>query len=341
MEIQVFKYKKPGIINEMGIFLLRGLTQFTSGDMDKSRYSVKTRAVAIGVRGTIFTLKHEENAGIGTSTVDVEEGIVEMTNLQTSSITELKVGETNSVEAPVQNATLTLNFPTPTGGHFRINGQTITSFPHIAALAKGTQILLEAEREIGYVFAGWAGDFRESDSTYIISLDENMTLTGEFETYAGSASGYGDLWSETGYSLIASLPNEDANNDGISNGMAYAFGIPPAGFITQAERALFPALANSIPGGGGKAALKGWIPVNAPEDVVYSIEVSETMADDDGSWTEIAWKEGNDAWTGTAADEISTEAAVGGYVATLFKFPTRYNKVPKGFIRMSIKIDGD
>ena len=67
----------------------------------KSKFFIKTRYVAIGVRGTEFEVSYSELDGIATSKVDVIEGVVELIDHRRGTVTKVPAGQSGSVVGPV------------------------------------------------------------------------------------------------------------------------------------------------------------------------------------------------------------------------------------------------
>ncbi|MGJ8638367.1 MAG: FecR family protein [Opitutaceae bacterium] len=337
LTIEKFKYQPAGLVNIL-TGKIRGQVHVETGRIDKDRTKlfVKTENTCFGVRGTIYTAEYTEDNGMGISTVEVEEGIVELINLISNEVTELNAGESGSLSIPLPTATFTLNFPSGIGGSFRVNGAEINSFPHVVSMTIGDELQLEALRAPGYVFSGWTGDLESVDSSYITYLDEDMVVSGDFETYDPVGGTYTDYWADSDYSILAQMPEADANGDGIKNVIAYGLGFPPAGAISPSERGYLPLTTPSAI--GNQTAVTMLLPETAPEDVSYFIEVSEVLDSGDLDWIEIAFKEGDGDWEGPEAENISEGPETDDYYPVTFEFPEDYDTNQNGFLRIRMEV---
>ncbi len=97
---------------------------------------------------------------------------------------------------------------------------------------------------------------------------------------------------------------------GISNGMAYAFGIPLSGGLDADSVAKL--LTMQFDPDSSASVLSFSIPDGGREDVVYQLLEHTNLTDTVDTWTEIASKTGSDAWsssvtlTETTVDSVST-----------------------------------
>lgn len=336
VEIEAFRYQSKAEEDIFSTLIRKGVLWMKSGSMDKSKYQIRSKAASTGLRGTSFTMSYEEVGGVGTSVVDVEEGSVDMTRLSNSSVSTLSAGEQGSATKPVETATFTLLFPASTGGGLSVQGETITQFPHVISVPLGGELSLCAIRNSGFIFGGWAGDLSSPDACHTLHVDGDMTVSGSFNAYSVTSTQYADGWAGSGYSLIQRLPGEDANGDGISNALAFAFGFPPAGQLSLAERLSLPRPVASQT--GGPSALQMKLPEVAPPGVSYTAEVISELAGHNHDWTEIARKEGNNNWVGTEAARISSATPIGSTIKTTIEFPTTYTTEPYGFMRVRVEL---
>lgn len=336
VKIEAFRYHSDVGDDLFSTLIRKGVLWMKSGSMDKSKYQIRSKSASTGLRGTSFTMSYEEVGGVGTSVVDVEEGSVDMTRLSNSSVLTLSAGEQGSATKPMETATFTLLFPTSTGGGLSVQGETITQFPHVVSVPLGSELTLHAIRDSGFIFAGWSGDLSSPDACHTFHVDGDTTVSGSFNTYNVNDTAYTDGWVGSGYSLIQRLPGEDANGDGVSNAMAFAFGFPPAGQLSPSERQSLPRAAASL--SGGRSALQMQLPEVTPPGVIYTAEVTSELDTPEHDWTEIARKEGNDNWDGTEASRISSASPVDDAVTTTIEFPATFTTKPYGFMRIRVEL---
>lgn len=128
------------------------------------------------------------------------------------------------------------------------------------------------------------------------------------------------------------LPDADPNNDGIDNGIAYALGIPLVGSVSLEEQARLPQV--NISPDTGLASLRMIIPEDVPDDVTLCIETNPTL--NSTSWTEVARKIGDGAWTGSA--RVEQASPIGGAVSVTIGGAQNPQTEPKGFMRLRVEI---
>jgi len=76
-------------------------------DVEKSKFFIRTKGTAIGVRGTEFEISYSEENGIGTTALQMIEGAVEFTNLMTGA-TKLVANQDQVVaQGPISGAVIT------------------------------------------------------------------------------------------------------------------------------------------------------------------------------------------------------------------------------------------
>lgn len=101
---------------------------------------------------------------------------------------------------------------------------------------------------------------------------------------------------------VASLPESDPDNDGLSNFAEYALNLPPGkstGAVTEGTTQ------------GGRGWIRFTLPAPARPDIRYTIEGTSTLS---GTWTVIARKDGESAWTWLAGgtQRMNIGAPAGG-----------------------------
>lgn len=107
------------------IDLIKGKITSTVVPQENPNFIVKTKTAITGVRGTVFEVSFEELNGVGTTTVAVTEGVVNVTEIATGQVSILAGGEslqilsdglpdTPSISIPEQGV-VEISFPTEQG----------------------------------------------------------------------------------------------------------------------------------------------------------------------------------------------------------------------------------
>lgn len=102
VQIEKFEQDSSGFVEALHS-LSYGLIRLISGGNETGEKDIKVRtpSTTIGVRGTDFTVEYVETNGVGTTTVAVESGLVELTNEFTGGTTAIGPGESGQAEAPL------------------------------------------------------------------------------------------------------------------------------------------------------------------------------------------------------------------------------------------------
>jgi len=71
--------------------LIKGICEFyyPKGHEGYKKFKIETRRAIVGIKGTIFTVSHIDDI----TTVDVQEGVVEVTNIETGAVNVVQAGE--------------------------------------------------------------------------------------------------------------------------------------------------------------------------------------------------------------------------------------------------------
>lgn len=229
LEIKEFSFDKGR--DRMIFNLIKGAMQdFATGQIEKDGVKIKTRNVAIGVRGTEFSIGLSESGGLFTSTVDVTSGIVDFADLQTGLTYEVLAGGNRSVTTPVELVDVTFNTPLG-GGSIKINGASILEFPHTITTSPGAILELEAVPNAGRKFHQWWGrnELFTEQAAYVVVDDEfvncDFTLPqGESEVLFEQALDEAGLDEDADTS-----PEAEPFHDGVSNLLKWAFNMDLSG----------------------------------------------------------------------------------------------------------------
>lgn len=130
-------------------------------------------------------------------------------------------------------------------------------------------------------------------------------------------------------SIFESAPLQDANQDGVTNLMAYALDLQHEANIPSDELARIPRLHTNE--AGTNVSIQFEKPIERAA-VRYIIESSSSLAAD--SWTSIAEKQPGQAWTGTAPVEESP--SVEGRVKVKVTYPETIQTDGFRFMRVRV-----
>ena len=128
----------------------------------------------------------------------------------------------------------------------------------------------------------------------------------------------------------ASGPDEDPNGDGVSNLLAYGFGILPMAAFTAHEFAALPIIVDTQT--GQKMMLR--LAPNQSElgDLVYLIEESDSLSP--GTWAEVTRREPGQSG---ALGPVSVMQFAGSRFANL-EFPERCGQHSRYFLRVRVEL---
>jgi hypothetical protein len=175
-----------------------------------------------------------------------------------------------------------------------------------------------------YQIGGLAGDDR---FLVAVGLDGMIAVS---DGSGESAAGYHSWIAAQGADSHLSAPLQDANDDGISNLVAYALGIPATGTATPGEKAALPAV--SFDGNDGGPVLSFFLRESYRPGTTYIVEASSGLEADD--WQPL--QQYATGWA-TGADTASiTESPLpgGGVQITVSDFPGLADA--KAFFRLRV-----
>ncbi len=110
IRVEAFDKKSPGVINLLK-GAIRGIVKKNLDELDpdaKAKLFIKTSNGGIGIRGTDFKIAYSEQDGIGTSKLDVTEGLVELIDYNGGDITWVGAGQSGEVTGPIGKSVPTL-----------------------------------------------------------------------------------------------------------------------------------------------------------------------------------------------------------------------------------------
>ena len=332
--IKIQRYVKSGgsIIN----CLTGAIRSFFVSPRDPgSILTIRSRNACLCVRGTTVEYVVSQENGLEVVDALVEEGVADFIDEINSQQQELTDGESATYSHPLIQHAVTINAPSLNGGDVFVDGSKVTNYPHVVNINSGDSVKLTAARHDGYRFLNWSGDLLAVDPTQILAVEEDMTITPQFQVFDYSMSTYRSIFSEnSGYEIFSQQPDGDANNDGVLNAVAYGMGYLPSDSLPTG---LYSRLPKSHPSQhSGRSALAFFPPSDLPSDIVFIAEVSETLGS--ASWLEIARKQGNAAWFGTDAGRIGLDSSSGEHTETIVEYPIAYDSLKSGFMRIRFEI---
>lgn len=319
------------------------------------KFLIKIKNAVLGVRGTEFEIGIVENGSNAEITTSVDEGLVDFINEETGELFEVSSGETHTI-------TQSLDYPNDiSNAHsLRLNSSLVTSllseedvdFFRFEVTKQGL-VTIESSGDTDTIAAIFSAPILEEE--YLIADDDdgagngfNFKISQELlpGVYYLGVEGFesGDynliIKQEGSYSYEAfqvgligreTAPNLDPFERGISNGLAYAFGIPLEGNLSEVHRSLLPRIAQSR--FGKVSAVSFRLPSATPEDVIYKVLASESLS---GSWEEIARRSAG-SWSGTLSDKITVGSESESSIPLTFEYPDDYQS--RGFMRLEITIE--
>ncbi|MGL5017842.1 MAG: malectin domain-containing carbohydrate-binding protein, partial [Luteolibacter sp.] len=151
-----------------------------------------------------------------------------------------------------------------------VNG-SVTLDPPTGVYSQGTQVTLTAAPQSGFQFAGWNGDLTGSEISTTIVMDGSKNVTANFNSTVDAFTG----WAGSGVNFA-----DDANHDGLKNGLAWLLG---AANPNENGSNLLSASAQSS--GALKLSFK-MLPASAREGSQLFLEYSKDLGIGD-PWTGI------------------------------------------------------
>ncbi len=100
------------------------------------------------------------------------------------------------------------------------------SHPPSSWFPQGAGVLVSAEPEDGYLFAGWTGDSLSSSPAMHLTMDRPRELVAEFAPDT-DGDGLADDWERVFFGDLLAMPEEDADGDGRTNREEYVNGTHP------------------------------------------------------------------------------------------------------------------
>jgi hypothetical protein len=93
-------------------------------------------------------------------------------------------------------------------------------------LPQGTNVMLTAQPNAGFVFAGWTGGISSTEATLNLALTLPFTVEAKFEADT-DADGLPDSWEQTYFNALSATAAADADSDGETNLEEYQRGTHP------------------------------------------------------------------------------------------------------------------
>jgi len=93
-------------------------------------------------------------------------------------------------------------------------------------LPEGTNVVVTAQANPGFVFAGWSGDLASAERTLNLRLNRPYTITARFEADSDN-DGLPDKWEQSNFGGFTAAADGDADKDGKSNLVEYQRGTDP------------------------------------------------------------------------------------------------------------------
>ncbi|MBI2949531.1 MAG: hypothetical protein HYY23_17990 [Verrucomicrobia bacterium] len=93
-------------------------------------------------------------------------------------------------------------------------------------LAEGTNVVVTAQANPGFVFAGWSGDLASAERTLSLQLNRPFTITARFEADSDN-DGIPDKWEQSYFGGLTAAADGDPDKDGKTNLAEYQRGTDP------------------------------------------------------------------------------------------------------------------
>lgn len=155
----------------------------------------------------------------------------------------------------------------------------------------------------------------------------------EVRLFDSAPQTYSDALQQVNLTGVDSASGADPESRGIRNGVAYALGIPLTGNLSGDSLSKLPQFVKEIQ--DGQYQMSFIRPFEAPSDIVYCVEASESL--DSESREELSRKVGNGLWNGTVIP--MEESAGSGNMRTTVEFPSSVDVAKKRFMRLRVEIE--
>jgi hypothetical protein len=93
-------------------------------------------------------------------------------------------------------------------------------------LPEGTNVVVTAQANPGFVFAGWSGDLASTERVLNLRLSRSLTITARFEADSDN-DGLPDKWEQANFGGLTATADADPDKDGKSNLAEYQRGTDP------------------------------------------------------------------------------------------------------------------
>jgi len=197
MKIEQFSREDSGIIDLIKGYIRSEVTKdyMQMQNRNKTKLFIKTQNVVMGVRGTEFEISYTVADGVGTTTIQMFEGVVDTVNYVTGKLTELRDQQSQTIQAPVtfkRPGNVPEIMLSDAAGNSLSDGKAKVGFGRVL-LTKGSKrtlairnIGLSALTDVVPVLVGaQAGDFQVvSPPATVIEAGETVTMTIAFKPTA-------------------------------------------------------------------------------------------------------------------------------------------------------------
>ncbi len=202
MKVESYRPGKPPLMT-----LIRGiiLSYITGGFKSPRLMTVNT---VMGPRGTEFDWSYLEENGTAVTSVEVIDGIVDVTDRATGQVHEVLAGQSRTVTSAVQAPSITLQVPGSGMGHVSINGNAVHSFPHTFTAPIGTELTIEAHPAAGLEFHRWWGNSEILTTAFTTVVSGSTVMNCEFRQPGYTAE---DAFFEEAFAM--GLTGADASQD--------------------------------------------------------------------------------------------------------------------------------